>query len=112
MLMSRTVTEVDNKLEDMEPGPEEAAMATPRSSEANEDSILSEDPAMDASFMSESIYQKLPSPKSLKHKSISMSCRLVERNMADSCQGNGPCPSYTSTSNPDPPSPKSRPIMI
>lgn len=76
-----TVTEVDNKLEDMEPEPEETpAAATPKSSEANEDSILSEDPAMDASFMSESIYQKLPSPRSLRHKSISMLlCGFVSR---------------------------------
>ena len=58
----------------MEAEDEEAATpATPKSSEVNEDSILSEDPAMDASFMSESIYQKLPSPKSVKHKSISRS---------------------------------------
>lgn len=54
----------------MEPDSDETATAqTPKSSEANEDSILSEDPAMDASFMSESIYQKIPSPKSLRHKS-------------------------------------------
>lgn len=67
-----TVTEVDNKLEDMAPESDETATAvTPKSSEANEDSILSEDPAMDASFMSESIYQKIPSPKSLRHKSNS-----------------------------------------
>ena len=67
------VTELDNKLEDMEPESDETATAvTPKSSEANEDSILSEDPAMDASFMSESIYEKIPSPKSLKHKSHSM----------------------------------------
>lgn len=62
---------MDNKLEDMGSAYEDApAPATPKSSEANEDSIVSEDPAMDASFMSESIYQKLPSPRSVKHKSI------------------------------------------
>jgi division protein 1 len=69
------VTEIDNKLEDLE---EEAPKtpvqaATPKSSAANDDSVISEDPAMDASFMSESIYQKLPShsPRSLKQRSIS-----------------------------------------
>lgn len=68
-----TVTELDNKLEDLqEEQPEsQAAVATPKSSEANEDSFVSEDPAMDASFMSESIYQKMSSPKSIKQRSIS-----------------------------------------
>ena len=70
-----TVTEIDNKLEDIqEQSPETpTTAATPKSDEANESSFTSEDPAMDASFMSESIYQKLPSqsPKSLKHKSTS-----------------------------------------
>lgn len=64
--------DIDNKLEDIDEQP--ADLSTPKSSDANEDSISSEDPAMDASFMSESIYQKLPSPsaKSLKHKPIRM----------------------------------------
>lgn len=64
---------MDNKLEDIqEESPETETAATPKSDEADE-SFTSEDPAMDASFMSESIYQKLPSPspKSLKHKSTS-----------------------------------------
>ncbi|OJK01650.1 hypothetical protein ASPACDRAFT_116561 [Aspergillus aculeatus ATCC 16872] len=72
--LEHELTEVDNKLEDIEQ--EEAAQAqaqapaTPKSSAANDDSTISEDPAMDASFMSESIYQKIPSPKSVKQKSI------------------------------------------
>ncbi|XHG04588.1 Mitochondrial fission protein [Aspergillus wentii] len=71
--LEHELTEIDNKLEDIpdeEPEPA-AAAATPKSSEANDDSIMSEDAAMDASFMSESIYQKLPSPsqRSLRHKS-------------------------------------------
>ncbi|PYI26500.1 mitochondrial division protein 1 [Aspergillus indologenus CBS 114.80] len=71
--LEHELTEVDNKLEDIEQ--EEAAHAqaqapaTPKSS-ANDDSTISEDPAMDASFMSESIYQKISSPKSVKQKSI------------------------------------------
>lgn len=48
-----------------------AAAATTAGSETHEEPA-SEDPAMDASFMSESIYQKLPSPRSLKHRSIRM----------------------------------------
>jgi division protein 1 len=69
------VTEIDNKLEDIQ---EEApktplTAATPKSSSVNDDSVVSEDAALDASFMSESIYQKLPShsPRSLKQRSIS-----------------------------------------
>lgn len=66
---------MDNKLEDIqeEETPETDTAATPKSDEAEESFAASEDPAMDASFMSESIYQKLPSPspKSLKHKSTS-----------------------------------------
>lgn len=68
-----TVTELDNKLEDIQQEEQSlAAVATPKSSDVNDDSIVSEDPAMDASFMSESIYQKIPSPKSVKQRSISM----------------------------------------
>ncbi|KAL2865162.1 WD repeat-containing protein [Aspergillus lucknowensis] len=69
--LEHEITEIDNKLEDMhEEAAHSQAAATPIPSEVNEDSIVSEDPAMDASFMSESIYQKLPSPRSLKHRSI------------------------------------------
>lgn len=75
-----TVTEIDNKLEDMQEEEEEttensAAAETPKSSETQDDTIGSSgDPAMDASFMSESIYEKLPtpSPRSLRHRSIRM----------------------------------------
>lgn len=74
------VTEIDNKLEDMQEQEEETAedstaAETPKSSEAQDDNIGSSgDPAMDASFMSESIYEKLPtpSPRSLRHRSIRM----------------------------------------
>ncbi|EAW13166.1 WD repeat-containing protein [Aspergillus clavatus NRRL 1] len=70
--LEHELTEIDNKLEDIQedtPGTP-VAVSTPKSSEAADDSVLSEDSAMDASFMSESIYQKLPSPKSLKKRSI------------------------------------------
>lgn len=67
------MTEVENKLEDLqEEEPEVAPPATPKSSEANDDSVTSEDPATGTTFMSESIYQKIPSPKSVKQRSISM----------------------------------------
>lgn len=71
------MTEIDNKLEDIqeeEPPQTPGTTGTPKSSEPNEEPPASEDPAMDASFMSESIYQKLPStpPRSLRHKSTSM----------------------------------------
>ncbi|GIJ86251.1 mitochondrial fission protein [Aspergillus pseudoviridinutans] len=72
--LEHELTEIDNKLEDIQ---EEApktpvTAATPKSSAVNDDSVISEDAAMDASFMSESIYQKLPShsPRSLKKRSI------------------------------------------
>lgn len=54
---------------------------------------------MDASFMSESIYEKLPSPstKSLRHRSASRdsqtgACEIVTYN---ELQGNVRCQSYT-----------------
>lgn len=67
--LERQLTEIDNKLEDLDEQPD---VSTPKSSDVNDGSVISEDPAMDASFMSESIYQKMPSPSSgrLKHKSI------------------------------------------
>ncbi|KAL4816919.1 mitochondrial division protein 1 [Aspergillus spinulosporus] len=76
--LEHEVNEIDNKLEDMaeeeaaqaaQAAAAAAATATTAGSETNEEPA-SEDPAMDASFMSESIYQKLPSPRSLKHRSI------------------------------------------
>ncbi|CAG7992979.1 unnamed protein product [Penicillium salamii] len=69
------LTELDNKLEEF-PEEEEASdtpTATETSQQESRDESLgsSDDPAMDASFMSESIYEKLPtpSPKSLRHRS-------------------------------------------
>ncbi|KAL1985409.1 hypothetical protein VTN96DRAFT_7970 [Rasamsonia emersonii] len=66
--LEHQLVELDNKLEDMEEEEEAAAaaQATPKSGTTNDQS---EDAALDASFMSESIYQKL-SPRSRKHKSI------------------------------------------
>ncbi|KAJ5697516.1 hypothetical protein N7488_011200 [Penicillium malachiteum] len=73
--LEHDLTELDIKLEDLIP--EEAtdtsaAAETPKSSMEQDESTVSSDPAMDASFMSESIYEKLPnpSPKSLRHRSI------------------------------------------
>jgi hypothetical protein len=75
------VVEIDNKLEELgeEEETEETPVTamTPKSSEPNDGSISSEDQAMDASFMSESIYQKLPSPKGKRHRSISMIPRII-----------------------------------
>ncbi|KAJ5939359.1 hypothetical protein N7466_002493 [Penicillium verhagenii] len=73
--LEHELTELDIKLEDFpEETPETSATGeTPQTSDANDDSaVSSSDPAMDASFMSESIYEKLPtsSPKSLRHRSI------------------------------------------
>ncbi|KAL4920518.1 WD40-repeat-containing domain protein [Aspergillus aurantiobrunneus] len=72
--LEHEINEIDNKLEDMEQEAAQTAQseaaATPGSSEVNEEQATSEDPAVVASFMSESIYQKLPSPRSLKHRSI------------------------------------------
>lgn len=64
------MVQLDNKLEDLE---EEAATRpdTPKTNDALEPSAASDTQAMDASFMSESIYEKLPSPKTWKHKSLS-----------------------------------------
>lgn len=71
------MTEIDNKLEDIQEEPPETPKTadTPRTFETSDNSSASGDPAMDASFMSESIYQKLPSasPKPIKHKSTSKS---------------------------------------
>lgn len=74
MADSVTVNEIENKLEDMGEESEETAQneAPTPGPEGNEEPSSSEDQAMDASFMSESIYQKIPSPRSLKHRSIRM----------------------------------------
>ncbi|KAL4901607.1 hypothetical protein BDW74DRAFT_159797 [Aspergillus multicolor] len=72
--LEHEVNEIDSKIDDLEEQEAaqaaqtaQAAAATP-GSEAN-DEPTSDDTGMDASFMSESIYQKLPSPRSLKHRS-------------------------------------------
>ncbi|KAJ5782417.1 hypothetical protein N7457_004191 [Penicillium paradoxum] len=72
--LEQELTDLDNQLEDF---PEEDSQGTPVAtgtpqSDGQDGSIGSSgDPAMDASFMSESIYDKLPSPssKSLRHRS-------------------------------------------
>ncbi|OJI95952.1 hypothetical protein ASPVEDRAFT_48235 [Aspergillus versicolor CBS 583.65] len=70
--LEHEVNEIENKLEDMGEGSDQTAQneAPTPASEGNEEPSSSEDQAMDASFMSESIYQKIPSPRSLKHRSI------------------------------------------
>ncbi|KKZ68509.1 mitochondrial division protein 1 [[Emmonsia] crescens] len=67
--LEHDLVQLDNKLEDLE---EEAATRpdTPKTNDALEPSAASDTQAMDASFMSESIYEKLPSPKTWKHKSL------------------------------------------
>lgn len=74
------MVELDNKLEDLEDEEEEAvtAQGTPKLSDGEEHSS-SEDPALDASFMSESIYQKLPSPRTRRHKSYRKSTQRHTR---------------------------------
>ncbi|KAJ5339632.1 hypothetical protein N7452_006360 [Penicillium brevicompactum] len=72
--LENELTELDNKLEEF---PEEESSDTPVATETSQSESQderpgsSDDPAMDASFMSESIYEKLPtpSPKSLRHRS-------------------------------------------
>lgn len=59
--LERDLTDLDNRLEDMDEQPE---VSTPKSSDVNDGSIASESAGME--FMSESIYQKLPSPSSPK----------------------------------------------
>jgi division protein 1 len=69
------VTELDVKLEDFQEESQDTPVAaTPQSEDLDESTGSSGDPAMEASFMSESIYDKLPSPspKSLRHRSQRM----------------------------------------
>ncbi|KAJ6144884.1 hypothetical protein N7470_008779 [Penicillium chermesinum] len=70
--LEHDLTEIDIKLDEL---PEESLgestmTETPKSLEGQENS--SDDPAMEASFMSESIYEKIPSTpsRSLRHRSI------------------------------------------
>ncbi|KAG5291453.1 WD domain-containing protein [Histoplasma ohiense] len=67
--LEHDLVQLDNKLEDLE---EEAHTRpdTPKTNDATEPSVAFDTQAMDASFMSESIYEKLPSPKTWKHKSL------------------------------------------
>ncbi|KAJ5312679.1 hypothetical protein PENANT_c007G09017 [Penicillium antarcticum] len=71
--LEHELTELDVKLEEFqEEGSQDTPVAaTPQSEEQDESTGSSSDPAMEASFMSESIYDKLPSPspKSLRHRS-------------------------------------------
>ena len=67
---------LDNRLDDMEAtwGGDTADGAAAERSKLRESSttpVEAENQAMDASFMSESIYEKLPSPRTWKHKSTS-----------------------------------------
>ncbi|KAL2364501.1 Mitochondrial fission protein [Blastomyces dermatitidis] len=67
--LEHDLVQLDNKLEYLE---EEAAtrLDTPKTNEATDPSVASDTQAMDASFMSESIYEKLTSPRTWKHKSL------------------------------------------
>ncbi|KAJ5952063.1 uncharacterized protein N7479_010476 [Penicillium vulpinum] len=72
--LEQELTDLDNKLEDLpEEDSQDTPVATPRS-DSQDSTGSSGDPAMDASFMSESIYEKLPSTsrKSLRHRSNRM----------------------------------------
>lgn len=67
------MVKLDNKLEDMEDELDESAVgaSTPKTADAETTVTDPENQAMDASFMSESIYEKLPSPKTWRHKTTS-----------------------------------------
>jgi division protein 1 len=69
--------QLENKLRDMGQETDEAAVNddSPNASVLTDTPLGSESQAMDASFMSESIYEKIPSPKSWRQKTIS-SCFL------------------------------------
>ena len=60
--------ELDNKIEDMQEELDEGAIEQPNDNATQERPETPESQAMDASFMSESIYQKLPSSASPKSK--------------------------------------------
>ncbi|MCJ1365213.1 Mitochondrial fission protein [Acarospora aff. strigata] len=65
---------VDNKIEDLKEELEDAAALSQKSptlaTEPADATMIEEAGAADASFMSESIYEKLPSPKAKRHKTI------------------------------------------
>lgn len=77
------MVELDNKLGDME---EQDAATKAASSQPDEDSVGSENQAMSASFMSESIYEKLPSPKR-RNKTTSPSSNATPPTPTDSNTG-------------------------
>ena len=76
------MVQLDNKVEDMEEALDEEAAAasaeTPKSAGTTGTSVDAETKAMDASFMSESIYEKIPSPRSWKHKTSSTALSLIQ----------------------------------
>ena len=69
-----SVLNVDNKIEDLKEELEDAAALSQKSptlaTEPADATMIEEAGAADASFMSESIYEKLPSPKAKRHKTI------------------------------------------
>lgn len=76
----RIVVQLDNRLDDMEETVEDDATepaGMPRSHDSIGTPGDAENQAMDASFMSESIYEKLPSPRTWKHKTTSLWPSLV-----------------------------------
>ncbi|CZS88698.1 related to CAF4 protein [Rhynchosporium graminicola] len=72
-MMEHDILDVENRLEDAQEQLDDAAAFAEQSKTEEEEDL--DDPAMDASFMSESIYEKLPSEKSTptrpkRHKTI------------------------------------------
>jgi mitochondrial division protein 1 len=67
------VLNIDHQLEDLQEELEDAAALSQRTPKPDieGDADVSEINTTNASFMSESIYEKLPSPKTRKHKTIS-----------------------------------------
>ncbi|KAI1977624.1 Mitochondrial fission protein [Ophidiomyces ophidiicola] len=68
--LEHELVQLDNKLEDMEESTDEPipGESTPRTRDTETTSNQAEDEEAEASFMSESIYEKIPSPKSWRHK--------------------------------------------
>ena len=71
---SEPVLDIENRVEDLQEQLDDAA-AFAQTSKAEEALASPDDPAMDASFMSESIYEKLPAvnttpTKTKRHKTI------------------------------------------
>lgn len=67
------MVKLDNKLEDMEEDLDESAIgaSTPKTADAETSVTDPDNQAEDASFMSESIYEKIPSPRTWRHKTTS-----------------------------------------